>query len=268
MKTRLKLRSVALATAALGLVAGVAMAQPQQYRTPQSDRTPDLNRPGQQAQQDRYDADRPGQLRSRMEARGEQGVERFLASCWLAKNQAEIEISQLAQSQARDPQVKQFAQMMVQDHRQLSQKLEPLAERQGRQGRQGDTQARSGQSDATRQTRGQGGPINQLISIEKQICEKQAQTFQQKLSQKSGPEFDQCYLAGQIACHMEAAAALDVISQQTTGQLQQLAKQSKSKIDQHLQKAEQLFEQVAKSSTSRQASALSDRNVRPASATE
>jgi putative membrane protein len=172
-----------------------------------------------------------------------QDVNQFLASCWAAKNQAEIEISQLAQQQAHNPDVKQFAQTMVQEHRQLQQKLDNLTQTPGA---------------------GSNPAIGQLISIEKQIVEKSTDQMQQKLDEKSGKEFDKCYLAGQVACHMQAKAALSVISQETSGQLQQLARDHQQKIDQHLEKAERLLEQ--QTAGPQQASATRDPNLRPASA--
>src|SRR5438128_356884 len=42
-------------------------------------------------------------------------------------NLTEIQMSEAAQSQAQDPQVKQFAQQMVQDHTQATQQLKQLA---------------------------------------------------------------------------------------------------------------------------------------------
>jgi putative membrane protein len=173
-----------------------------------------------------------------------QEVNRFLASCWAAKNQAEIEISQLAQQQANNAEVKQFAQKMVEEHRQLQQKLQPLA-------------AQGASSNAN-------SPIGRLISIEKQIVDRGTEQMRQKLDEKSGAEFDKCYLGGQVACHMQAAAALSVVSQEASGELKELARTAKQTIDQHLQKAEQLLEQQSKSS--QQAGATRDPNLRPASA--
>jgi predicted outer membrane protein len=51
-------------------------------------------------------------------------VEQFVAGCLLAKNQAEIKLSKLAEQQSQNPQVKELAQMMIRDHQQLVDKLQ------------------------------------------------------------------------------------------------------------------------------------------------
>ena len=172
-------------------------------------------------------------------------VDRYLANCWAGHNKAEIEVSQIAQREAQDPKVKEFAQKMVQEHSELSRKLQPLASAQG-----------TGPASPT---------INQLIAIDKQITERTTDSFKQKLEEKSGAEFDQCYIGQQIGCHMQASAALDVISRQASGQIRQLASETKSKVDEHLKMAEQIAKQLMERQTG-QARSGSDRDVRQASA--
>ena len=173
-------------------------------------------------------------------------VDRYLANCWAGHNKAEIELSQIAEKNARDPQVKQFAEKMVEHHSELSRKLQPLASAQGT---------------------GPASPaINQLIAIDRQITEKTTDSLKQKLEEKSGAEFDQCYIGGQVACHIQASAALDVVSRQASGQIKQLASDSKRTIDEHLKQAEQIAKQLMERQTSGQARSGSDRNVRQASA--
>lgn len=173
-------------------------------------------------------------------------VDRYLANCWSGHNQAEIELSQIAQRQARDPKVKEFAEKMVQGHTELSRKLQPLTTAQGA---------------------GTANPaINQLIAIDKQITDKATNSFKQKLEDKSGAEFDQCYIGGQVACHMQASAALDVLSRQATGQLKQLASDTKSKVDEHLKQAEKIAKELMERQLSGQARSDRDSNVRQTSA--
>jgi predicted outer membrane protein len=218
-----------------------------------------------------------------------QEVDQFLAACLLAKNRAEIELSQLAEQQAQNPQVKQFAQQMVQEHQQLSQKLEPLATTQFgassqggqrhsvRYGSQADQQ-RSAQTDTRRsgalqpgttrdRTRerteshmgsmhGQMGgsqsrALGELREIDQQITQRASQAICDELKQKSDEEFDQAYLGCQIGAHTQMKAALEVIEQQTSGQLQQIAQQTQPSVEQHLQQAEKLMKQVGQSRPNR-----------------
>jgi len=60
-----------------------------------------------------------------------QGIDRYLASCLLAKNQAEVQLSEIVQQKSENPEVKKFAQQMIEDHKKMIDQLQPLAEMQG-----------------------------------------------------------------------------------------------------------------------------------------
>ena len=154
-----------------------------------------------------------------------------------ARTKARFKSAKFALQKAESPQVKQFAQMMVDDHGQLTPKLQPLAMAQaGDQGRQ-PSAAPSNQYGA----QGAGGnqAVNQLIAIEKQIGERCSELLRQELEQKQGADFDKCYIGAEIGAHMQASAALGVISQQAASQqLKQLASQAKQTVDQHLRRGE------------------------------
>jgi len=79
-------------------------------------------------------------------------VEQFMANCLLAQNEAEVQLTQLAEQQAQSSDVKQFAQKMAQDHRQMIQQLQQIAGTQSGSssrlgGRSGSTSSTS--SDTT-----------------------------------------------------------------------------------------------------------------------
>jgi predicted outer membrane protein len=269
------------------LVAGSAISQREageraatQSRDNISDRAiTDQSEPSTQLQQDRVrttQRTRLGERNVQRQAGGQtQEVEKFLAGCLLAKNKAEIEFAQLAQQQSQNPQVKQFAQMLEQDHQKIVQQLEQLAGGQASQtSTRTDSQSQisaSGQNDAQRQpsdttrlpgspgatqtTRSQTqteaygsqemtGPIAQLAQIEKQIGERQKQAMLDELQQKSGAEFDKCYVGSQVSSHMQSLAALEVISQQQQGKLAQVAQQAQPTVQQHLDHAKQLAKQL------------------------
>jgi predicted outer membrane protein len=189
-----------------------------------------------------------------------QEVERFLASCLLAKNKGEIELSKFAQQQAESPQIKELAQQMVQDHQQLVEQLEQVAGHQGQPG-QNDVQRQTSETTRlpgspgasqteTRTTRSltatggsqDSGAIQQLIQIEQQIVERQGQSAREMLQQKQGSEFDNAFLGMTIHAHANTLAALEVIQQQG-GQLAQVAQQASPVVQQHLDHAKQLKEQ-------------------------
>jgi predicted outer membrane protein len=203
-----------------------------------------------------------------------QEIDQFLAGCLLAKNKAEIEFAKLAQQQSQNAEVKEFAQMLEQDHQQLVQQLEPLAgaqagqtstrvesqtrtsanDQNGAQRQPADTTRQPGSPGATRTTRtetqtGAGGSqemsgqFGQLAQIEKQIAERQKQAIMDELQQKSGAEFDKCYVGSMVGSHIQSLAALEVLSQQQ-GQLAQVAQQAQPTVQQHLDHAKQLAKQL------------------------
>jgi predicted outer membrane protein len=252
----------------------------------QQSQTGQTNQATQQSQQ--YTA----QFRGTQATTGSEAeVQRFLASCLLAKNQAEVELGQFAQQQAQNPEVKQFAQTMVQDHRQLVQKLQPLA---GAPSTQASTSLETtGQIDAQRQaadtTRLPGSPgagqpsrdtsinqsltasrtggqqnaaLNQIAQIEKQVTQRFNEAVREELQQKQGAEFDKCYIGSQVGGHMHMLAALEVIEQQGPDQLRQIAQQTRPTVEQHLQHAKQLGKQLEGTTPTSQAERQSPRTQR------
>jgi predicted outer membrane protein len=225
-----------------------------------------------------------------------QVVDHFLANCLLGQNKSEVQLSEIAQQKSENPQVKQFAQQMIQDHQKLIEQLQPLAGMQGETNRgvsgslgtrteerttttesaerktdttalpgspgaertipptgtsaaapslgtSGTTTDVAGSEAATDRAAG-GGAIHQLMQIQRQIGERCTQAAREELQQKSGAEFDKCYVGSAIAAHMHALAELQVIGQQTQGQLAQVAQQAQPTVQQHLDQAKQLMKQL------------------------
>jgi predicted outer membrane protein len=175
-----------------------------------------------------------------------QELDYYLANCLQIKNQAEIEANEFAQERADSTDVKQFAEQMVQDHRELGQRLAQAAGTSG----QTNQATAIGQSDAQRRTASDTNPaLNQLIEIDRQITARCSAMAREKLGQKSGAEFDECYVGSQIGAHMQMLAALEVISQQAGGDLRQVAQEAKTTVESHLKHAEQLAEELQSSRT-------------------
>jgi predicted outer membrane protein len=192
----------------------------------------------------------------------------------MAKNKAEIELSQFAQQQAENPQVKEFAQQMVQDHQQLAQQLQQVAGQQAGQndaqrqtsattrlpGSPGADQTESRTSRTLTATGGgqDSGVIEQLIQIDRQIVERQSQATREMLQQKQGKEFDKAFLGLAIHAHANMQAALETIEQHQLGQLAQVAQQASPVVEQHLEHAKMLMEQQDRGS---QAGARAERQT-------
>jgi predicted outer membrane protein len=217
-------------------------------------------------------------------------VEQYFATCLLKQNEAEVEIAQFAQQQTQNPEVKQFAQMLVQDHRQLIQKLQPLAGQHGARsnapslGAQSQTDAQRQASDTTRlpgaSAAGQpnrnvnqnltgiheaGQPnaaLHEVAQIQEKIGERCVQALREELQQKEGAEFDKCFVGSQVSGHMHMLAELEVLEQQGPDQVKQIAQQARPKVQQHLEHAKQLMKQLESSSPTSQAERQPSRTQR------
>src|SRR5207244_11922910 len=104
---------------------------------------------------------------------------------------------------------------------------------------------------ATERAGAGSGAVHQIMQIDRQVNERCTQAVREELQQKSGAEFDKCFVGNAIGAHIHALAALEVIGQQTQGQLAQVAKQAQPTVQQHLEHAKQLMKQLeGQSSTS------------------
>ena len=151
---RLKFGVLAVALFCLGVASALAQRlETTQQRPGQIDRPatqpdrPATQQQNQQQNQQQYTARFRG-TQGQTAGQGQE-VERYLASCLTLKNQGEIELSQFAQQRAQNPQVKQFAQQLVQDHQKFVQKLQQVP---GVEIGNSRTLGASEQYDANRQT--------------------------------------------------------------------------------------------------------------------
>jgi putative membrane protein len=125
-----------------------------------------------------------------------------------ASDMTEIETSRVALTKATRPEIKQFAQQMIDDHTKLSAQMQQLAQARGMQLPPRDP------------------------SVEAMVS---------KLNGLSGAKFDQEYVKGQVAGHRDASKLFHAEGTAARDpQLKQLVAQATPIIDQHLQHAEQL----------------------------
>lgn len=125
---------------------------------------------------------------------------------------AEVQLGQLAQQKSTSPDVKQFAEKMVNDHTQLNNQMQPIAQQMG-------------------------------VSSPKSIS-KQDKKEMQKLEQLSGQQFEQAYIKCMIKDHKKDLSEFRQEASSTqNSQLKQAAEQGAQVINQHLH----LIEQIAKS---------------------
>jgi predicted outer membrane protein len=183
-----------------------------------------------------------------------QEVQRYIAGCLAAKNQAEVEMGKFAQQQSQNPEVKEFAQMLVQDHTKLVQQLQALSGNQaGNNATSSTLLSEAGQDDAAASTTttnaanrqiGGNSAVDQLLALDRKIVEKCTQSAKDALQQKQGAKFDKAYVGSQIHGHMQMLSTLEVLQQQGPEQIQQIAQQAHPKVKQHLDHAKQIMKQL------------------------
>jgi putative membrane protein len=151
-----------------------------------------------------------------------------LAACLLNKNKGEVELGKIAADRANNQEVRDFAQKMVKDHGQQVKKL--------------------------REVVGSNEPSDRRSKIAREIDERCLAALKKELNQKSGRDFDACYVGSQISGHMQMAAALEVVSEHASGQLRDIVKEAQPTVDKHLAEAKKLMEQLDRSGSRSQAS--------------
>jgi predicted outer membrane protein len=167
-------------------------------------------------------------------ANGQQGeqLNYAIAACLLDHNKAEVELAKMAVEHSKNDEVKQFAEQMVKDHSQMVDKLQQFV--------------------------GSHEPNDRRSQIERRINERCAESMRKELESKTGHEFDAAYVGSQIGGHMQMLAAVEVLSDETSGDLQSMVKDAKPVVEKHLKQAKDLMEK----SNTRQASRTRDDSSR------
>ena len=175
-----------------------------------------------------------GNERGDQAASGQQGEQLnfAIAACLLDHNKAEVELGKMAVEHAKSDEVKKFAEQMVKDHGQMVDKLQQFV--------------------------GSHEPTDRRSQIDRKINERCVESMRKDLESKSGPEFDAAYVGSQIGGHMYMLSAVEVLSDETSGDLQSMIKDAKPIDEKHLKQAKDLMEK----SGARQASRSRDDSSR------
>lgn len=135
-------------------------------------------------------------------------------------NQYEIQLSELAQQKAQNPQVKQFAQMMARDHEQASQLL-----------------MRANSGSAQKVQSNSGASSEQSTSMLSPVAQAKLNEFKEL----DGADFDTAYVSDQLADHVKAVLMYrKAASSAQSAEVKQYAAQILPKLQSHLQQAQQL----------------------------
>ena len=126
-------------------------------------------------------------------------------------NQMEIQEGQLAEQRAQDPQVKQLAQRLVEDHQKAQQQLQQVAQQLG-------------------------------VTISEQLMPVH-QAMLQSIQRKQGRDFERCFSFGQVADHTKDILEYQYAAEHAQNQqLKQYAQQQIPTLREHLHMARQAAE--------------------------
>lgn len=136
---------------------------------------------------------------------------------------AEVQLGQLALQKSNNPDVKQFAQKMVDDHTKLNDQMKPIAEQLG-------------------------------VNVPDSPSKKDKATMA-KLQGLSGDSFDKAYMKDMVKDHKTDLSEFKTEAQNGSNpQVKQAASQGAEVISQHLQMAEQIAPKVGAGSSNTKAS--------------
>lgn len=185
-------------------------------------------------------------------------------------NRAEIELSQLAVEKTQNPQVREFAQKMIQDHTQYLTKLKKFnpqipdpaqlrsAQATQREGGQpgaaqtpqrvtqaGGATPRDGEVEQTGFDRAAGGQHQHaMVAIFKDACETKLQMTKESLAKLEGQDFDMGYLSNQVHAHVDMLAHLQAIKGKGDSNFNQLIEQGITTTTEHLTHAKDLAKKL------------------------
>jgi len=250
--------------------AAQAPAARTQARQPRADQAYSARSEGAQVSQPGQPS-QTGQL-----AKGGQaaGLDQAIASCLLLGNNEEVAVAEFAQSRIQNPKVKEFAQMLIQDHEQAISKLSQIAPqlatmaatvRQG-QGGQQDANATPGQQPAqgevgqnlqaaTEQGQvGASGTEQQLFALQQSVTKECLALTEKELGELQGPEFDMAFVGCQLGAHIGMLAKLHGSQQFASAELQPIIKECEQTVQKHLDHAKQLKDELKSEAGPRQTS--------------
>ena len=203
----------------------------------------------------------------------------LLAGWVLIDSNNEIALAQIAEQRSRNQEVKQFAQQMIADHRELAQKLQRYASSAGFSTtmpgitggvprRDGDDDGRNGDDDrndgererGTGTTQGQQprpgetrpgetpgatgfgastGEVNHVQLIQ-ELGKQCLESTRKELEQRSGADFDRFYMNLAVAAHMRTNDTLTVFERHASGEVRNVLSEGKRKVESHLERAKDL----------------------------
>ncbi len=173
----------------------------------------------------------------------------YFADKLMLFDRSECELSQIAAQQATSPLVKQYAQSLIQDHSDLDEQIAKLSPETADRFADHDGQARD--EDRPRQTRtaaredsGEHAVLTELCMINHRTADSELARSKKMLDEYEGEDFDMAYLGMQIGGHTWLLSELEAIQNVGTPQFQKLVADATKIAKEHLEKAQELTEQL------------------------
>lgn len=202
---------------------------------------------------------------------GWQNSDQTLATCVAIANQKEVALAQLVKDKLQSDDAKEFAQMMIKDHKAMLEKLQKFAPEASREGYlQQDQQSNRRDSQTTTQSGvkpagganppATAGTIQQtagtqatasnaqgvdFIQLHREIANECLASAKEKLSEKKDKDIDACFIGMQIAGHAMMLDKLTVFQRHSSGELKQLLADASETTQKHLDKAEKIMKDLA-----------------------
>jgi predicted outer membrane protein len=178
-------------------------------------------------------------------------VDQAIAVCLALGNQEEVALAQFAEGRAKNQKVKQFAEIMIAQHREALEKLHRISPQLASLPLQLDTnlpQGNASRASASQPaTNGRVGSLDQqMIALQTSIAQQCLALTQKELGEKKGAEFDQCYIGQQIGAHVAMLAELKGSEQFASEQLRVFIQDAEKTVKTHHKHAKELAKELMK----------------------
>jgi len=182
----------------------------------------------------------------------------ILVTMLVVDNENEIALSRIALQKAQSPEVKQFAQQMIDDHGAILQKLQQVStSRVGQVGR--DTTGATGTgregTGSSTDPKGEyptgardGQPREASVAgtpfdherLARDLGRKCLESSTKMLNEKQGAEFDRCFMGMQLGAHIKAVDTIEVFRNYASDSLKPTLDEGLKTVQMHLQHAKDL----------------------------
>lgn len=242
-----------LFTALLALTATASLAMAQSATETEPSTTPRQTDPSASTPSETPGQTTPGALPGQATAQRQPGqagqagqpggLDQQIAACMVLANQEEIALAEFAKERAESDQVKQFAEMLIEQHQQAINKIEQASP----QVAAWKIQLRNAKADgaeAQPQASGQAAGQNPQYLMARQIHEECLALTKEALSEMEGAEFDKAFVTQQCMAHLAMKAGIKGSEPFASQQLKPVLQEGLQMTEKHLAEAKNLKKQL------------------------